>query len=444
MVFNFLLVASFVSTREGNNTVEGKSIGNTLKNETILENFCADRSFNSSICHKDPVLTDSNLQLERIAYGIDSPTSMAFLAVDDIIVMERKKGTVQRIVSGAIQDEPLLDVPVNYAGDRGMLGIAVAKQENLGSTSVFLYFTESLTGRDIWNVTEDSSNRLYKYELIDNKLINKKLLLNVSTASPLKDGGHNSGKLRIGPDQNLYLTVGDLREHRTKAQNNQTGPAPDGSSVIYRITQDGKPVIPTILGDKEPLDKFYAYGIRESFGFDFDPVTGKLWDTENGPNYGDEINLVEPGFNSGWKRQQGFLVNSYYPDAFVDIGEKGKAGVYSDPEFVWNQTVAPTALKFLNTDKLGKQYENDMFVGDGIFGNIYHFGLKDNRTKLAIYTPLADKIADNHKELEKVIFGSGFGIVTDLEVGPDGYLYVLTYGGEIWKIFPKSVTDVAN
>jgi aldose sugar dehydrogenase len=443
-IFNLLLVGCFVNSRTIDYDVQGISDGNaSMKyDEPNLENFCVEVEINASLCHKKVELKDSNLQLNRIAYGIELPTSMAFLGYNDILVLERAKGTVQRIVNGNIQAEPLLDVPVNYAGDRGMLGIAVAKNENLRSTNVFLYFTESLTGKDTCNITEDSSNRLYKYELIDNKLTNKKLLLNVSTSSPLGDGGHNGGKLRIGPDQNLYLIVGDLREHKTKAQNNQTGPAPDGTSVIYRITQNGTSVVPTVLGDKEPLDKFYAYGIRESFGFDFDPITGKLWDTENGPNYGDEINLVEPGFNSGWKRQQGFLINPNYPDAFVDIGEKGKAGLYSDPEFVWNQTVAPTALKFLNTDKLGKQYENDMLVGDGKFGNIYHFDLRDNRTKLAIYTPLADKIAENVKELEKIIFGSGFVIVTDLEVGPDGYLYVLSYRGEIWKIVPKIGSNV--
>jgi len=445
-IFNLLLLGCFVDSRGIVYGVQPVSDGNASINddEATLESFCAEQMdiMNASLCHKKPDLKDSNLQLSRIANGIDLPTSIAFLDDDDILVLERAKGTVQRIVNGNIQDEPLLDVPVNYAGDRGMLGIAVAKNENLRSTDVFLYFTQSLTGKDTYNITEDSSNHLYKYELIDNKLINKKLLLNVTTSSPLGDGGHNGGKLRIGPDQNLYLIVGDLREHRTKAQNNQTGRAPDGTSVIYRITQDGTSVVPTVLGDKEPLDKFYAYGIRESFGFDFDPITGKLWDTENGPNYGDEINLVEPGFNSGWKRQQGFLINPYYPDAFVDIGEKDKIGVYSDPEFVWNQTVGPTALKFLNTDKLGKQYENDMLVGDAKFGNIYHFDLRDNRSRLAVYTPLADKIAENVKELEKIIFGSGFAIVTDLEVGPDGYLYVLSYRGEIWKIAPKIGTNV--
>ena len=60
-----------------------------------------------------------------------------------------------------------------------------------------------------------------------------------------------------------------------------------------------------ILGEEHPLNMYYAYGIRNSFGLDFDPVTGNLQDTENGPHFGDEINLVEPGFNSGWKKVQG-------------------------------------------------------------------------------------------------------------------------------------------
>ena len=79
----------------------------------------------------------------------------------------------------------------------------------------------------------------------------------------------------------------------------------DGRSGILRINQDGKPVGEGILGSTFPLNLYYAYGIRNSFGFDWDPLTGKLWDTENGPHYGDEINLVEPGFNSGWVKVQG-------------------------------------------------------------------------------------------------------------------------------------------
>ena len=80
---------------------------------------------------------------------------------------------------------------------------------------------------------------------------------------------------------------------------------------VLRMTQNGQPVNDTgILGDEHPLDLYYAYGIRNSFGMDFDPITGNLWDTENGPSYGDEINLVEPGFNSGWQAITGKLESS--------------------------------------------------------------------------------------------------------------------------------------
>ena len=100
-----------------------------------------------------------------------------------------------------------------------------------------------------------------------------------------------------------------------------------------------------------------------AFGMDFDPLTGKLWDTENGPTFGDEINLVDPGFNSGWWKVQGMWTVergqmeggwlSEKPSNLVDFGNKG---VYSSPELSWNSTVGPTALKFLTTDKLGKEY----------------------------------------------------------------------------------------
>ena len=386
----------------------------------------------------NPTIVDPKLNVQLVAAGLDHSTSMAFLGPNDILVLDKNNGTVQRIVNGTILKEPLLDVPVSYKMDRGMLGIAVAKHDNGGPTYVFLYFTESSIGKDSYDYNSASANRLYRYEFKDDKLTDPKLLLNVTATTSNESAMHNGGKLRIGPDQNLYLSVGDLKEHVTKAQNKQNGPPPDGTSVIYRITQDGKPAMDNPLGRNVNVSKFYAYGIRESFGMDFDPVTGKLWDTENGPNQGDEINLVEPGFNSGWKRQQGYLVDSSYPDQFVNLGESGKEGKYSDPEFVWNVPVGPTALKFLNSDKLGKKYENHMFVGDANTGNLYNFELNKTRTKLVLYTPLADRIANSIEELQHTIFGQSFGIITDLEVGPDGYLYVLTYQGSIYRVIPSN------
>ena len=182
------------------------------------------------------------------------------------------------------------------------------------------------------------------------------------------------------------------------------------------------------------MNLYYAYGLRNSFGIDFDPLTGNLWDTENGPEYGDEINLVKPGFNSGWNKVQGVWENdrglkgpimsdTQERNTLVDFDGQGK---YSDPEFTWARTVGPTALKFLDSKIYGKEYENDMFVGDFHNGNVYHFDLTENRTALELDGILKDKVANSQDEMKSTVFGRGFGGITDIEVGPDGYLYILS------------------
>ena len=114
---------------------------------------------------------------------------------------------------------------------------------------------------------------------------------------------------------------------------------------------------------------------------EFDPLTGNLWDIENGPPSDDEINLVEPGFNGGWNKVQAVWENESGPNGpimsntqegntLVDFDGQGK---YSDPEFTWAQAVGPTALKFLDSEIYGKEYEHDMFVGDFHNGNVYNF-----------------------------------------------------------------------
>ena len=122
------------------------------------------------------------------------------------------------------------------------------------------------------------------------------------------------------------------------------------------------------------------------------------------------------------------------PDDLLEFGGKAK---YSSPEFTWIPTIGSTALKFLNSDKLGKQYQNDIFVGDVHNGRIYHFDLNEARTGLLLEGPLDDKVADDEGENDGIVFGEGFGSISDLEVGPDGYLYVVSIGlGGIYRIVP--------
>jgi aldose sugar dehydrogenase len=410
------------------------------------------------------IINDNNLKAEVVARGLKSPTTMAFLGPNDILVNEKLIGTVQRIIDGKIQPHPVLDVSVASQSERGMLGIAVAKPSDNNSSSptyVFVSYTETkVEGSDICpNLNycvpghDPIGNRLYRYEFDSNtgKLVNPMLLLDLPA---IPGPPHNGGKIIIGPDKNVYIGIGDVGKHRTESENSARSPA-DGTGGILRVTQDGQLVDNPPLGDTIPLALYYAYGMRNTFGMDFDPITGNLWDTENGPTYGDEINLVQPGFNSGWRAIQGFWETTgngnYYsgrftqhPTGLIDFGGKGK---YRSPEFVWNNTSGPTAIKFLNSDKLGKQYQNDIFVADFHGGNIYHFKLNEDRTGLALGEPLADKIANKPAEMQQagIIFAKGFGSITDLEVGPyDGYLYVLTFDGTIYRIVPLNSDSNTN
>jgi glucose/arabinose dehydrogenase len=380
----------------------------------------------ASIGTGEPTIKDPNLKVETVATGLSLPTTMAFIAPNDILVLEKSKGTVQRIVNGQMLAEPLLQVNVSSEVERGMLGIATSKDNQTGTTNVFLYYTEAQGGEPV-------ASRLYRYELANDKLVNPVLLLDLPAVPGPR---HNSGNILIGPDNNLYVSVGDLDGHITLAQNVNGASGVDGSSSILKITQDGQPVGQGILGESGISKKYYAYGLRNSFGMDFDPVSGKLWDTENGASYGDEINFIEPGFNSGWLQIQGTAPVDFEFEDLINFQGKGN---YSDPEFVWTDTVGPTAIKFLGSDTLGNQYRNDIFVSDITQGNIYHFDLTGNRTNLILNGLLADKVSNNSTENQDIIFGEGFGGISDLEVGPyDGYLYVVSLGhGSIYRILPN-------
>jgi aldose sugar dehydrogenase len=402
-------------------------------------------NYASSIKSKMPIIQDGNLAIETVYKGLRFPTTMAFLGPGDILVLEKNEGTVQRLVNGAILSNPLLDVKVSPIEERGMLGIAIENNKSESeSSTVFLYYTRP-ENQSMPHGTTAASNYVYKFELVNNKLVNPKILLHLPI---LSEGQHNGGVILIGPDDNIYLMTGDGLEYngtKPKTQNYKNGSDADGIGGILRITQEGQPTNKDgILGLSMPLRLYYAYGIRNSFGMDFDPVSGKLWDTENGAGSGDEINLVTPAFNSGSIKVQG-LASLHKGFSESDLESFNGKGQYSDPEFTWNATVGVTALKFMDSDKLGKGYENDMFVGDFHNGYLYHFDLNKNRTALSTTGPLEDKIANNNDELKDAILGEGFGGITDIKVGPDGYLYILSLkqGGDNC-INEKKSSDCVN
>jgi len=381
-----------------------------------------------------PVLHDDMLALELVVEGLDLPTSMRFLDDGTILVLEKNNGQVRVVSDGKLLDEPAIDVEVANAVEQGLLGIAIWNGEN--DTSVFLYLTE--------NYEDKTRNVVYKYNYEENeKILENMTLVLVLPGEP--GPFHNGGKLAIGPrDGYLYAVIGDVSSGGGILDNQIPGRPPNNKSVIFRVDRDnGTPVEDSpfynYTGSMEKLHQYYAYGIRNSFGMEFDPMTGKLWMTENGDNVYDEINIVEPGFNSGWHKIMGPIVRTNMTienDLIIFDGAK-----YGDPIFSWYVPVGVTDIEFLNSTKLGEKYDDNVFVGDINNGNLYFFEVNGNRTGMTFHDPrLLDLVADPVKEgedseLSSLILGDGFGRITDIESGPDGLLYILTYeDGKIYRL----------
>jgi aldose sugar dehydrogenase len=375
---------------------------------------------------------DRRIKIEPVYEGLSIPAAIGFLGPNDMLVFERQNSTIMRIVNGQMLDEPVLDLG-NSTKIRGcMCGIAISRNDN--STSyAFVYYSQAEVTQE--NGTRKLVNSLYRYDIDNNgKFTNPRLLFEMP--SSLEDV-HHGGKLVIGPDKNVYLTTGDIDGQReTKAQNIKNGSLPDGSSGILRFTQDGEPVGGGLLGHSPALDNYYAYGIRNSFGIDFDPVTGNIWITDNGPAYGDELNLVRPGFNGGWKKVMGF---SSFDKAFnlTDLEFFNDKGKYYDPVFEWFTSIGVTDLVFVSSDKLGKEYEGNLFVGDINSGYLYRFLVNQSRTGLLLNGSLSDGVANNNEERLEAVFARIEGGITDLEIGPDGLVYIVSGNGKIMRLEPR-------
>ncbi len=416
-----------------------------------------------------PTLSDPSLAVDLLVGQLSVPTGIAFLAPNDLLVLEKNSGRVRRVLNGVLQANAVLDVAVNADNERGLLGIAINQQ---APPRVFLYYTEvsDPDGDGLPDAGAPLGNRVYRYtwNAATAKLENRQLLLDLPV---LAGPNHNGGVLALGPTPTpgptptgqvgdgslLYAVIGDLNRGG-QLENVAGGAAPDDSAVVLRVRQDGSaapgnPFVPYCSqtttqacagnGDcpggetcRTQVARYYAYGIRNSFGLALDPVTGDLWDTENGPGSYDEINRVEPGFNSGWLPIMG--PDARDPQGVGDLFTMpGTGGTYSDPEFSWLNPVAVTGIVFPSGGALGAAYDGLALVGDFNLGQLYRLPLNAARTgfDLAAFAGLGDLVADSSTERNLLRIGAGFGGISDLERGPDGAIYVVSIGsGAIYRV----------
>lgn len=288
------------------------------------------------------IVRDPNLGIRTVASGLVTPSTMAFIGSNDIVVLEKNTGRVLRIRDG-IPVGTVLDLAVNFGSERGLLGIALHPRFTANG-AVYLYWTESTSGADTDVLSETNlvGNRVDRYTwngstLTHHSNIIRLRALQQDQGQPLR-GNHNGGVIKFGPDEKLYVYIGD-NGRRGQMQNLPDGPGclsecsgvpagnlpddqfggpePDNAhltGVILRLNDDGtapqdNPFFRAgaIRGGEAGanLQKVFAYGIRNGFGMAFDPRSGRLWEAQNGDDTFTELNLVEPGANLGWIQVMG-------------------------------------------------------------------------------------------------------------------------------------------
>jgi aldose sugar dehydrogenase len=450
-----------------------------------------------------PTMLHPLLDVRPVVSGLTTPTSIAFLGPDDLLVIEKNTGLVKRVAAGAVS-ATVLDLAVNFASERGLLGIALDPAFPT-RPFVYLYWTESSTAEDSNVLAEVPllGNRVDRFVwngsalVMDGNLI--KLRAFQEDPGQPQRGNHNGGVIRFGPDGKLFIIVGD-NGRRGQMQNLPQGwandpnvdddqfggPEPDDAhltGVILRLNTDG-----TAPGDNPffaagaamggeagaNVQKVFAYGVRNSFGMAFDPISGALWDQENGDDSFDELNRVEPGSNNGWVQVMGPVARvaqfkeiettfggqnlqqlRWPPANIADTPQQALSRMfmlpgahYNDPQFSWKWAVPPGGIGFLSSRALGPQFFGDLFVGGAtpltVGGHLFRMKLTGNRTRIAVDDPrLADRVADNNAkheltESESLLVGRDFGVLTDIQTAPSGTLYVVSISnGAVYEVFRK-------
>lgn len=347
----------------------------------------------------------------------------------------------------ALLSRTALDLNVNSNSERGLLGIAL--DPNFATNGfTYLYYSLSTGAADSAVQAEWSGNRLsrFTFNFTTSQLGSETILQSFpSDAAQANGPNHDGGPLMFGPDNKLYGITGDLNRSRLEQNQGTTATASSSVGGLFRLETTGAPAAgnPFISNPSTAIQRWYAYGIRNSFGLAVDPVTGAIWDTENGPESYDEINRVAAGFNSGWSDIMG--PDGRDPQGLSDLVMLPGAH-YSDPEFSILAPLGITDLEFLADFTFDANYENAVIFGGSNgtnAGRLHMLRLNEARDGFALAGGLADLVADNAAERDALLFGSGFGATTDIQVGPDHAVYVLSLSnGTLYRIAPLNPSFV--
>ena len=445
---------------------------------------------------KNPEILIDGYKIEKYVTDLHVPIAIDFID-SDMFVIQKNDGIIYLIQNDKLKKQPILDLEVSNYGEQGLLGITTTNDK------IYLFFTEAFHDGGL-----SHGNKIYEYTWDGEKISNKKLIKLLPGWTESYNGGAMAHDLKnrifavsgsqftFGALQNTPLdesarcftegvcdddygdkiTFSDsiektlscvnvsFRHYTTNPFGWQTEqPEPSENPfetnpfnvvinlnsclqafIFHNFSNGNWRDTSVVLQVEPPIDSYRAIGIRNSFGITFDPITGNLWMTENGPDKFDEINLVDNKFNSGWAKIVGNINDAQLPliSPYGDF-------VYSDPEFSWELPIGITALDF-EEGQLFSKYDGWLFVADSNNGNIYSLKLNKQRNgfdfqsehlkDLSVNIDPENTYGNFHESMSEIMFGTNFGVISDLKFGPDGSLYVVSLTqGTIYRIYPDFV-----
>ncbi len=327
----------------------------------------------------------ATIRARRVVGDLNGAVAFTFEPGNQIWYVEKATGEIRIHDLDTDSDRLFYDVPgVNAEGERGMLGIAL-HPDYPTQPYVYVYATRSVSG--------NLRNQILRLIDSDGQGTNRRrIFTSPASSSPY----HNGGRIQFGPDGMLYAVVGEGHD-----PSNAQDTTSNDRGKILRMTPDGDPPSDNPIANS----RIFAYGIRNSFGFAFDPDKGRLWEAENGPSCNDELNRIRKGANYGWGPSQ-----TCSGTAPQNTNQDGPNPVL--PELWYTPTIAPTGIAFCQGCGLGSRNNGQLFFGAYNTGEIRAVTLNAKRRGVTG---------------QRVVYTHSSGVLS-MEVGPGGTIYFSDFG----------------
>jgi glucose/arabinose dehydrogenase len=349
------------------------------------------------------------VRIEVVTQGLNTPWGLAFLPDGRLLVTERtEQGGTLRIVDKGVLSPPVKGTPkVHIQQDAGMFDVQVHPQY-ARTGWIYLSYAElqpgytppaapagnagAQPGRGRGPVSPSMTTIVRGKLSANNEWVSQEVIYRAPMSLYTTNGAHFGSRFIFDREGHLFYSIGD----RGVMQNAQDLSSPLGK--IHRVNDDGSvPRDNPFVNTPNAIPTIWSYGHRNPQGLAWDPVSGRLWESEHGPTAGDEINIVQRGHNYGWG-----VATKGTQAGITKTSEPGM----DDPIVYYIPTFAPAGISFSTSDRYPGWKNTSLFVG-GLAGQALR------RLEIA-----GDRVAR-----QEVIFDQ-FGRVRDVIEGPDGYLYL--------------------